>query len=180
MTATTIASDHIVAITYKLTDADSGEVLDESGRDEPLQYLHGHGQLVDGLEAALDGKASGFGTTITLAAADAYGDRDEERVITVPKDRFSEMPEIGQVVQASGPDGHAFRLKVSKIEDDSITLDGNHPLAGRRLTFEVEVTDVRAATEHELSHGHAHCGHDHGDHGCGGHGEGGCGGGHCG
>lgn len=177
MTTTSVASDHIVAITYKLTDADSGEVLDETGEDEPLQYLHGHGQLVDGLEAALEGQTSGFGTTVTLAAADAYGERDEERVITVPKDRFSDMPQIGQVVQASGPDGHAFRLKVSKIENDEITLDGNHPLAGRRLTFEVAVTEVRAATEQELAHGHAHCGHDHG-HGCGDHGDG-CGGGHC-
>ncbi len=156
---TTVATDHIVSIAYTLTDAESGEVLDQSSKEGPLKYLHGHGQLVPGVEQALEGKAGGHATKITLEAADAYGERDEERVLTVPKDRFGdELPEVGAIVQAATADGHAHRLKVIKVEDDEITMDGNHPLAGRRLTFDLEVVDVRAATEQELAHGHAHCG----------------------
>lgn len=156
---TNVAGDHIVSIAYTLTDADSGEVLDQSTKENPLKYLHGHGQLVPGVEKALEGKESGHTAEVTLEAADAYGDHDEERVLTVPKERFGdELPEVGAVVQAATADGHAFRLRVTKVEGDQITMDGNHPLAGRKLTFALEVVEVRAATEQELSHGHAHCG----------------------
>jgi FKBP-type peptidyl-prolyl cis-trans isomerase SlyD len=156
---TTVAGDHIVSIAYTLTDTDSGEELDKSTKEEPLKYLHGHGQLVPGVEQALEGQTSGHSTKLTLEAADAYGERDEDRVLTVPMERFGdETPEVGAVVQAATADGHAFRLKVTKVEGDEITMDGNHPLAGRKLTFELEVVEVRPATEEELSHGHAHCG----------------------
>ena len=164
MTAQVIAKEVVVSINYKLTDSESGELLDSSEGQEPLKYIHGLGQIVPGLEKALEGKAVGAQETVTVSPEDGYGDRDESRLISVPKDRFDDDIDVGDVVQAATADGHHMRLKVTAMEGDNVTLDANHPLAGRTLCFEVEVVDVREATEHELSHGHAHCGGG----GCGG------------
>lgn len=162
-----VSNDHIVSIAYKLTDAKSGELLDQSQDEHPLSYLHGHSQIVEGLEKELSGKETGHKATVEISPEEGYGQRDEERIIAVPKDRFSEEPEVGQVVQASADHG-VMRLKVVKVEGDEITLDANHPLAGTTLKFEYEIVDVRPATEQELSHGHAHCGGG-GCGSCGGH-----------
>ncbi len=154
---TSVAIDHFVSIAYTLKDATSGEVLDETSKSAPLSYLHGRGELVPGLEAALEGKVAGDAAKITLDPAEGYGARDNDRVITVPRDRFNEAPEVGTTVQASGANGHPLRFTVAEVDANTITLDGNHPLAGRTLTFDLEIVSVREATELELNGGQNHC-----------------------
>ena len=157
-----IAQDTVVSIDYTLTN-DAGEVLDSSKGAEPLDYIHGTGQIIPGLENALVGKQKGDAFKVRLEARDAYGERDESRTMTATKAQFGgEDPEVGLQVRTDGPGGGQV-LRIVSVEGDVVTLDGNHPLAGVPLTFDVTVVGVRAATKQELKHGHAHGphGHDH-------------------
>ena len=157
-----VAPNTVVSIEYRLRN-DAGEVLDTSEGAEPLSYIHGTGQIVPGLEAALAGRVAGDSFQIRIPAAEAYGERDPDRVQTASKAQFGgETPEVGMRVRADGPDGPEL-LTIVAIEGDLVTLDANHPLAGVPLTFDVTVASVRAATKQELTHGHAHGsgGHDH-------------------
>ncbi|HZJ03439.1 MAG TPA: peptidylprolyl isomerase [Thermoleophilia bacterium] len=148
----------IVTIHYDLTDAE-GTVLDSSKGGEPLSYLHGYGSIVKGLERELEGREPGQKTEVTLAPEDAYGERSPEAMMEVPRSEFPEgmEPEPGMTVQADTPGGAVY-LQVNGVTEDQVTLDGNHPLAGKTLHFDVEVTDVRAATdaEEEKARGHDH------------------------
>ena len=158
-----IAQDSVVSIDYTLTN-DAGEVLDTSKDAEPLAYIHGRGQLVAGLENALAGRAVGDRFEVRLEARDAYGEHDPDLVQTATKAQFGgEEPQVGYQVRAETPDGRGEVLRIVKIENDVVTLDGNHPLAGVPLRFAVTVVGVRPATKQELAHGHAHGsgGHDH-------------------
>jgi FKBP-type peptidyl-prolyl cis-trans isomerase SlyD len=148
--------DTAVFFHYQLTD-DSGEVLDSSKDSEPLGYLHGHGNIINGLEEAIDGRSVGDEFVVTLEPSDAYGERDEEMVETVSRSIFEDNDEIevGMVLRARSETGEEL-VTVTDIADDDVTIDANHPLAGARLTFDVEITEVRPATEEELSHGHVH------------------------
>ncbi len=150
-----VARDRVVAIEYTLTD-EEGAVIDTSRGDRPLEYLHGHGQLIPGLERALEGKAVGAAVSLDVPPEDAYGERDPERTVTVGRDQFDFDVQVGDFVQAQHPDGTAVPFQVVEVSEESVTLDGNHPLAGRTLHFEVEVVAVRPATEEELEHGHVH------------------------
>lgn len=152
-----IAKDSVVSIHYTLTD-DAGAVLDSSDGNEPLVYLHDNGNLVPGLEAELTGKAKGAKFEVKVAPKDGYGEFDAQLVHQVPKRQFDGDVEVGQRFHA-GPSV----VTVTKILGDMVTVDGNHPLAGKTLHFKVEVMDVRAATEEELEHGHVHGagGHHH-------------------
>jgi FKBP-type peptidyl-prolyl cis-trans isomerase SlyD len=150
-----IAPDHVVSLEYHLTD-DAGETLDSNKGGEPLSYLHGHDQIVPGLERALDGKAVGHEASVTVSAEDGYGARDEERLVTVGRDRFEFEPEAGQVLEASLPSGGSVPFVVVEVTKDTVVLDGNHPLAGKTLHFEVKVLGVRPASAEELEHGHVH------------------------
>ncbi len=157
-----IAQNTVVSIDYTLTN-DDGDVLDTSSGAEPLIYIHGQGQIISGLESALAGRSTGDSFRVRIAPDDAYGEHDPELVQQARREQFTgELPEVGMQVDASGPDGHET-LTVVAVEGDVVTLDGNHPLAGVPLTFEVTVVDVRTATSQELAHGHAHGprGHDH-------------------
>jgi FKBP-type peptidyl-prolyl cis-trans isomerase SlyD len=157
-----IAQDTVVSLDYTLTN-DDGDVLDTSRDAEPLDYIHGRGQIVPGLENALAGRTTGDTFTVRLEPADAYGEHDPDLVQTAERAQFGgEDPEVGLQVRAEGPDGDQV-LTIVAVEGDVVTLDGNHPLAGVPLTFEIKVTGVRAATKQELAHGHAHGsgGHDH-------------------
>lgn len=157
-----IAQDTVVSLDYTLTN-DDGEVLDSSRGAEPLDYIHGQGQIVPGLEKALAGRSIGDAFTIRLEPGEAYGERDPELMQTAERAQFGgEDPEVGLEVQAEGPEGVQV-LTIVAVEGDVVTLDGNHPLAGVPLTFEIKVVGVRAATKQELAHGHAHGsgGHDH-------------------
>ncbi len=151
----TVTKDKVVSIEYTLKDSE-GNIIDASNGN-PLAYLHGHGQIIPGLEAALEGKNVGDKLTVTVAAADAYGERVEQLVQEVPRQLFQgvENIEVGMRFEAQSEQG-VHSVEVTKVDGDTITVDGNHPLAGKALTFDVEIKDVRDATEEELAHGHAH------------------------
>ncbi len=158
-----ITADTVVLIHYTLKD-DSGAVLDSSAGGEPLAYIQGHGNLVPGLEKALEGKASGSTVEVTLAPADGYGVRDETLVQRVPKRSLQGAGEIRQGMQFQARTEDGMRLfTVTGVAGDMVTLDGNHPLADQTLHFDVEVVSVRDATTEELEHGHVHGagGHHH-------------------
>lgn len=140
---------------YVLTDTD-GEQIDAS-EGESLAYLHGHGNLIPGLEIELEGKEAGNKFKTTIPAEQAYGERVEALVQTVPNSMFQGMDdlEIGMRFEAQSEQG-MHSVEITAIEGDQVTVDGNHPLAGMDLTFEVELLEVRNATEDEIDHGHAH------------------------
>jgi FKBP-type peptidyl-prolyl cis-trans isomerase SlyD len=146
-----------VSIHYTLTN-DSGEQLDSSLGGEPLVYLHGVGNIIPGLEQALIGKQAGEKLNVTIAPAQAYGELDESMVQVVSRKMFDGMDiEIGMQFHADVSHGAGI-ITIAEINGDDVTIDGNHPLAGVTLTFDVEVVDVRAASEDELTHGHVHGG----------------------
>ena len=159
-----IGTDSVVSIHYTLKD-DTGTVLDRSETGEPLAYLHGHGKLIAGLEQELTGKNSGDELTVTVPAAQGYGEYDESLVQSVPRRSLRGIKDVkvGMRLHAQSAEG-TQALTVTKILGDMVTLDGNHPLAGKSLHFDVRIEEVRAATEEELSHGHVHGPHGHHDH----------------
>jgi len=158
-----ITQDQVVSIHYTLRD-DAGEIIDRSAEGEPLAYLHGHGNLIPGLERELTGKNTGDRLQVRIAPAEAYGDYDHELVQQVPRRALKGIADVrvGMRLQTQSSQG-ARAVTVTGVSGDMVTLDGNHPLAGKSLNFEVEVAGVRAATEEELSHGHVHGagGHHH-------------------
>ena len=157
-----IANQRVVTIDYTLTD-DEGDVLDSSSGQEPLTYLHGSGSIIPGLENALEGKAAGDALKVTIPAAQGYGERDEDLVQAVPRDRFPGGDiEVGMRFHAQGSEGSQV-VTVVAVDDSNVTVDGNHPLAGMTLAFDVKVLEVRDATAEELEHGHIHGkgGHHH-------------------
>ncbi|HYA39254.1 MAG TPA: peptidylprolyl isomerase [Candidatus Methylomirabilis sp.] len=153
----------VVSMHYTLTD-DSGDVLDSSRSGEPFSYLHGHNNIIPGLEKALEGVETGFKSKVTVAPTDGYGEKNPEAIFEAPREHFPpDMKlEIGARVYADGPNG-PITLTVVKLTDNGAVLDANHPLAGKTLHFEVEITTVRTATAEELAHGHVHGegGHQH-------------------
>ncbi|MGM0541917.1 MAG: FKBP-type peptidyl-prolyl cis-trans isomerase [Pseudomonadota bacterium] len=157
-----IEKNKVALIEYTLTD-NQGEQIDASN-GKPLAYIHGHGNLIPGLEKELEGKTVGDKFTAKISAADAYGERSDALVQTVGKEMFQgvEELEVGMRFEAQSEQG-MHSVEVTAVEGDQVTVDGNHPLAGLELTFEVEVTDVREPTAEELEHGHAHGagGHQH-------------------
>jgi FKBP-type peptidyl-prolyl cis-trans isomerase SlyD len=161
-----IAADSVVLIHYTLKD-DDGEVLDSSAGGEPLAYIQGHGNLVSGLEKALEGKAQGNRIAVTLAPAEGYGARNEALVQRVPKRSLQRTGEIRKGMQFQAQTDEGMRVfTVTTVVGDMVTLDGNHPLADQTLHFDVEVVEVRTATSEELEHGHVHGpgGHHHHHH----------------
>jgi len=149
---------------YTLTDSD-GNVLDTSENHGPISYIQGTGNIIPGLETALDGKSEGDKVSVTVEPQDAYGERDEDRVINLKRDQFTgvEKVEPGMQFQATVNNEQQI-LTVTDIEGDAVTVDANHPLAGMELNFDVEIRNVREATPEELDHGHVHDGdhgHDH-------------------
>jgi FKBP-type peptidyl-prolyl cis-trans isomerase SlyD len=158
-----IAESRVVYIHYTLTN-ERGEVLDSSRDAEPLAYLHGAGNIIKGLEKALEGKQAGDKLQVKVAPEDGYGIRDERLVQQVPKRAFQGVRDIrtGMQFQARGEHG-PVQVRVTNVIGDMVTVDGNHALAGETLNFDVEITEVRAATGEEMSHGHVHGagGHHH-------------------
>ena len=132
---------------------------------EPLAYLHGHHNIITGLEAQMLGKTVGDKFVATIAPQDAYGEYISEAVQEVPRANFQGVDkiEVGMQFQSQTDDGHVMLVTVKDVTDDVVVVDGNHPLAGVELTFDVEIVEVRAATKEELEHGHAHGdgGHHH-------------------
>jgi FKBP-type peptidyl-prolyl cis-trans isomerase SlyD len=152
-----IANDRAVLIHSKVSNS-GGEVVDSSEGEEPLAYIHGQGDIVPGLEEALLGKAAGDRVQITVSPAQGYGEWEEDKVQTVPRAAFEEEGEIqpGMRFQAQGDDGDDVIVTVTRVTNDEVTIDANHPLAGQTLSFDVQVVSVRDCTEEELAHGHIH------------------------
>jgi len=152
-----IGDKMVVSIHYTLTDSD-GKVLDSSEGAVPLSYLHGAGNIISGLEKALVGKVTEDALQVEVAPADGYGEIVPELMQTVDKAAFEgvESLEVGMGFEAEGSNGEVQRVTIAKIEGDQVTVDGNHPLAGATLIFDVKIVSVRDATKEELSHGHVH------------------------
>jgi len=149
-----IASNTVVSIDYTLTN-DSGEVLDQSEGRGPLTYLHGHRNLIPGLEEQLEGKEPGDELQVQIPPDKAYGQHDDQLVAPVPRERFPEDADVkpGMQFQAQTQQGSRV-VRVVDVDDNNVTIDANHPLAGQNLNFDVKVVEVRDATDEEKSHGH--------------------------
>ena len=196
-----VAKDLVVSLAYQVRTED-GVLVDESPVSAPLDYLHGHGSLIAGLEKALEGHEAGDRFDVNVGANDAYGNYDENLVQRVPKDVFMGVDEleVGMRFLADTDQG-PVPVEITEVDGDHVVVDGNHMLAGQNLNFNVEVVAIREATAEELAHGHVHGEHDHhhdhepGEGCCGGHGhdhdhdhahdqdqakKGGCGNGGCG
>jgi FKBP-type peptidyl-prolyl cis-trans isomerase SlyD len=141
-------------------------VLDRADTQDPFVYLHGEGQIVPGLENALAGLGEGDKKSVVVSPEEGYGAVNSELKIAVKKSQFPSAAEIevGMQFETRSPDGQGMIFTVEKVEGDQVHIDGNHPLAGETLHFEVEVLGVRQASEEELSHGHAHGPDGHGGH----------------
>ncbi|MEI8609296.1 peptidylprolyl isomerase [Enterovibrio norvegicus] len=187
-----VTNDVVVSIAYQVKNED-GILVDESTKASPLQYLQGHNNLIVGLENAIEGREAGDVFEVTVAPEDAYGEYLDAMVQRVPADVFQGVDEITVGMRfLADTDQGPIPVEVTEVDGDEVVVDGNHMLAGQTLTFNVEVVELRAATEEEIEHGHIHqaggCGHDH-DHDheggcCGGEDKGDdhecCGGGGCG
>jgi FKBP-type peptidyl-prolyl cis-trans isomerase SlyD len=156
-----IDNNCVVTLHYKLSDGD-GNHIDSSPDDDPMVCLHGCGELIDGLENALTGRAAGDEFEVTIQPAEAYGDEDPELIRVFEMDDFNGVEmRPGMELQGKDPEGNFRLLRVIEVEDDKVTVNMNHPLAGLVLVFAVNIKAVRAATEEEIEHGHVHEGDDH-------------------
>ena len=159
-----IADDCVVILAYTLRN-DAGEVLDSATADAPFAYVQGKHGVVPGLEQQLAGHAAGEQLEVTIPPADAYGEHSPTRVQVVPRERFPAEVEIASGMQFHARDEHGGQMTVhvTDVDNDGVTVDANHPLAGQTLHFTLEVLDVRPATPEELTHGHVHGpgGHHH-------------------
>ncbi len=146
-----VAKHKVVSIHYTVTDSED-QVLDRSPEGQPLAYVHGVGTTIPGLEAALDGHEEGEHLQVTVEPEDAYGPRDEDLVQAVPRRLFQDVDHIepGMQFQAETEQGQRV-VTVAAVGDDQVTVDANHPLAGKRLNFDVEVAGIRDASEDEIA-----------------------------
>ena len=155
--------DNVVTIDYTLTDT-TGQLIDSSKGKDPLPYIHGHAAIIPGLERALDGKSVGDRIQVTIAPADAYGEKDPKMISKMPRSAFQGAPQfkVGDKFEARGEHGSQV-VTVIEIVGDEVTIDANHPMAGVTLNFDVTIKDIRQATAEELAHGHVHGpgGHHH-------------------
>ncbi|MDA7419167.1 peptidylprolyl isomerase [Xenophilus arseniciresistens] len=157
-----ITKDSVVTLRYKVSDATTGLLIEAA--KEPMAYLHGgYENTLPKIEEALDGKDTGFQTTLTLAPADAFGERDEALVRSIPKSEFPPGVKVGGQLRGQLDDGSDAVFTVVKIKGPQVLLDGNHPWAGKTLKFQLTVAGVRQATEEEIAHRHVHGagGHHH-------------------
>lgn len=156
-----VAKDKVVAIDYTLTV--QGDLVDTTDGSEPLEYLHGHGNIVVGLENALTGLSKGDSVNVRVEPEEGYGEYDEDGEDTYPRGEFPPDVEVGDTYLGVAEDGEELPLNVVAVDDENVTVNYNHPLAGKVLEFNVTVRDVREASREELEHGHVHGpeGHEH-------------------
>jgi FKBP-type peptidyl-prolyl cis-trans isomerase SlyD len=161
--AAEIPQPKVVTFHYTLKDS-KGNVLESSFGDEPLSYLEGVGQIIPGLEEALHGLQKGDKKSVGVKAADAYGEYEQDLVVQVPRAQIPKPDvQVGDRFHADSGHGHMQIVVVTAVTETHVSVDGNHPLAGQDLNFDVEIADVRDASEEEVAHGHAHGpgGHHH-------------------
>ncbi|WP_434362471.1 peptidylprolyl isomerase [Parasalinivibrio latis] len=151
-----IENNKVVSIDYTVKD-ESDNIIDTSEGKEPLAYLHGAGNIIPGLEKALEGKQTGDEFDVEVAPGDGYGEYNPDMVQEVPLEAFQGVDNVepGMAFTAQGPQGQV-QVVVTQVEDGQVTVDANHPLAGKTLTFTGTVLEVRDATEEEVAHGHVH------------------------
>lgn len=158
-----IADKKVVTLNYTLRD-DQDTVIDSS-QDGSFVYLHGANNIIPGLENALAGKSVNDEMSVTVEPGEAYGEHNPDMNQTVSIEMFDDAAdiEVGRQFHAAGPDGEPVVVTVTAVEDGNVTVDGNHPLAGVTLHFEVKVMDIRDASKEEIAHGHVHGpdGHHH-------------------
>jgi FKBP-type peptidyl-prolyl cis-trans isomerase SlyD len=152
-----IGEKSVVTFHYTLTNS-NGEELDSSASRDPMKYLHGASNIVPGLEKEMEGKSSGDKLKVEVQPEEGYGEVNPQMIQKVPHSAFEGVPEIkpGMQFQTQGPGGETQHITVKEVTGDEVIVDGNHPLAGQVLHFDVTIEDVREASEEELSHGHAH------------------------
>jgi FKBP-type peptidyl-prolyl cis-trans isomerase SlyD len=151
-----VEKNKVVEIDYKLED-DDGQLLDSSEGREPLSYIQGAGNLIPGVENALEGKSSGDRVQITVPPEIGYGARDDALVLSIERGKFSQFEDLqaGARFRMETPDGPMI-FTVVEVGDGEVLVDGNHPLAGMTLNFDITIQSVRDATSEELDHGHVH------------------------
>ena len=148
-----IATNRVATYEFKVTD-EKGELLDSSEESGPYPYLHGNGHLIPGLESEMEGKFPGESLFITVSPAQGYGDRNESLVQRIPRDRFAGIDSLHEGMMVEAHDENESRIMtVIQIDDEWVTIDGNHPLAGLTLNFEITIVNVREATPEELEQG---------------------------
>jgi FKBP-type peptidyl-prolyl cis-trans isomerase SlyD len=152
-----IQDNMVVSLDYAVS-LENGEVVDHSAKDEPLQFMQGHGQIIPGLEQELYGMEVGEKKRVVVEPSEAYGEKDPQAVQVVPRDVFPGDLELDEGMRLNMQDqsGRTFTAFVEEVREEDVVLDFNHPLAGEKLQFDVRVVDVRPATDDELSHGHVH------------------------
>jgi len=151
-----IGNNTVVSFQYLLRN-DKQEALDSSTPEDPLVYLHGTGELIQGLEQAMAGKTAGEEFSISIPPEDGYGEQDPALIELVPADAFDGMDiEPGMQLQGEDPQGNPLLVQIEKIDGDQVTVNRNHFLAGQTLHFDIKIENVRAATDEEVEHGHAH------------------------
>ena len=159
----TIQKNHVVSFDYTLK-SDDGTLIDTSNGRDPLTYLHGAGALIPGMEKALEGKSEGEDFKVTIPPAEAYGDRNENLLHKVDRKELAHLPDLalGMELEVKA-DGAPLIMTIVELNDEFVVLDGNHPLAGQTLNFDIQVKTIREATAEEISHGHVHGpgGHHH-------------------
>jgi FKBP-type peptidyl-prolyl cis-trans isomerase SlyD len=158
-----LTKDKVAILNYTLKDKDSN-IMDQSD-DATFSYIHGSKMLIPALENALEGKQAGDKVNLVIEPENAYGERDENRVQRVPRKMFppEQELEVGMPFSSATPEGKAVNVVITAIEEHEVVIDGNHPLAGMALHFDIELIEVRDASEEELAHGHVHGpgGHQH-------------------
>lgn len=163
-TQRTVAEDTVVSLDYSLR-LESGEEIDSSSKDEPLQFIQGQEQIIPGLENALYGMVVGEEKNITISPEEGYGEYDSENFLMMPRDSFP--PDMALVVGErlvvrDSESDQEYPAYIAEVRDESVKMDFNHPLAGETLHFKVKITAIRDATSEELDHGHVHRpGHAH-------------------
>ena len=157
-----VGKDKVVLMHYTLKN-DAGDVIDSSDGADPLPFLQGHGNIIPGLESALEGSKVGDKLEVSIKPEEGYGVRMKDAIQEIPSSALKGVDEVkvGMQLQSEDKDGNAFLVSVTKIEDDKITVDGNHPLAGQTLHFSVSIESIRKAEAEELSHGHVHADGQH-------------------
>ena len=157
-----VGKDKVVLMHYTLKN-DTGDVIDSSDGADPLPFLQGHGNIIPGLESALEGSKVGDKLDVSIKPEEGYGERMKDAIQEIPSSALKGVEEVkvGMQLQSQDKDGNAFLVNVTKIEDDKITVDANHPLAGQTLHFSVSIESIRKAEAEELSHGHVHADGQH-------------------
>jgi len=155
-----VENNKIVTVHYTGTFPESDEVFDSSKDKDPMSFLVGHKNMIEGFERELMGAETDETREFTLTPEDAYGNRNEEAIQEMPRDQFPEELEIGMMFQAQSENG-PMQFTINKVLEDVVKIDFNHPMAGKILKFSVTVIEIRDASEEELTHGHAHGAHGH-------------------